>query len=58
MPTDNGPKRDVTPEKYSTPDKKKGESFNQASNAPNNPTKNKRPESYNTNDDYCSNDND
>lgn len=44
---------DVSPEKYSTPDKKKGESFNEAFNSPNNPTKNHRPESYNTTDDYC-----
>lgn len=52
MPTDNGPKRDVSPEKYSNSDKKKGESFNTAANAPNNPTKNKQPTSYNVTDDY------
>lgn len=43
---------DVSPEKYSNPKKDKGESFNEAHNAPNNPTKDKRPEAYNTTDDY------
>jgi hypothetical protein len=52
MPTDNGPTRDVKPEKYSTPDKKKGESFNEAMNPPNNPTKDKQPSHYNVNYDY------
>lgn len=44
---------DVLPEKNpSSPEKKKGESFNTAHNPPNNPTKNHRPESFNVNDDY------
>lgn len=38
MATENGPKRDVSPEKQSFPDKKKGESFNEAMNDPNTPT--------------------
>lgn len=57
MPTDNGPKRDVSPEKYSTPKKDKGESHNNAMNAPNNPTKNHPPMSFNVNDDYTAGDN-
>ncbi len=52
MPTDNGPKRDVSPEKYSNPKKDKGESFNTAANPPNNPTKNMQPTSHNVTDDY------
>lgn len=50
-------RNDISPEKYSNPDKNKGESFNEAMNAPNNPTKNHRPESYNVTDDYCSGNN-
>ena len=45
-------RNDVNPEKYSNPDKKKGESFNEAMNPPNNPTKNHQPTSYNVTDDY------
>lgn len=44
MPTNNGPKRDVTPEKYSTPKKTRGESFDEAMNAPNTPSMKKAPE--------------
>ncbi len=54
MPTDNGPKRDVSPEKVSNPDKKKGESFNTAANKPNTPSMKRAPDmSYNVTDDYC-----
>lgn len=45
---------DVLPEKWTNPKKDKGESFNTAANAPNNPTKDKQPTSYNTSDDYPS----
>ena len=44
---------ELAPEKYSNPKKDKGESFNEAANPPNNPTKNKQPQSYNVTDDYC-----
>ena len=47
----------LAPEKYSNPKKDHGESFNEAMNAPNNPTKNHRPESYNVTDDYTDGDN-
>lgn len=45
---------DVAPEPYTTKKKERGESFDEAANLPNNPTKNHRPESYNVTDDYCS----
>lgn len=52
MPTENGPSRDVTPEKNPTATKTKGESFNEAHNPPNNPTKNHQPACWNVTDAY------
>jgi hypothetical protein len=45
---------DLRPEKYSNPKKNRGESFDDAMNAPNDPQKRYRPESFNVTDDYCS----
>lgn len=56
MPPHND-RKELRPEKYSTPDKKRGESFDEAMNAPNNPTKNHQPTSYNVTDDYTDGDN-
>lgn len=53
MATDNGPKRDVSPAEYSNPDKKRGESFDEAANPPNNPKKNVVLKAYNITDEYC-----
>jgi hypothetical protein len=50
--TDNGPSRDVSPAKTPKVEKKDQESFNTATNAPNNPKKDKQPTSFNTTDDY------
>lgn len=58
MATDNGTKRDVTPGATPKVTKKDQESFNEAMNSPNNPTKNHRPTSFNPNDDYCYDDDD
>lgn len=57
MPTDNGPSRDVSPEKNPKAEKDKGESFNEAMNAPNNPKKDHQPTSFNVTDDYTDGDN-
>lgn len=63
MATDNGPSRDVSPSKNSFPDKKRGESFNEAMNEMNTPrpATSKRDddsgESYNISYDYCEGDN-
>jgi hypothetical protein len=47
---------DVAPGKNSFPDKKKGESFDEAMNAPNDPKKRYPPTSFNVTDDYCDED--
>lgn len=44
--------RDVSPSKNSFPSKKKGESFNDAMNEPNDPQKRYQPTSWNPNADY------
>lgn len=46
------PKHDLKPEPYTTQKKEHGESFNEAMNPPNNPTKDQQPTSHNTNADY------
>lgn len=51
MPSDT-PKHDLKPEPFSTPKKEHGESFNEAMNPPNNPTKNEQPTSFNVDADY------
>lgn len=43
---------DLSPEKLSNPKKKMGEHFDDAANAPNNPTKDARPTSFNVTNDY------
>ena len=43
---------DVAPSKNPTASKTKGESFNTAANAPNNPKKDKQPTSWSTSNDY------
>lgn len=43
---------DLSPETYSNPKKKMGEHFDTAANAPNNPTKDDRPTSFNVTNDY------
>lgn len=69
MATDNGPSRDVSPSKNSFDKKTRGESFDEAMNAPNTPRPAKSPrpdcptdsqgffdrskESYNVTYDYC-----
>lgn len=53
MATDNGPTHDISPSKERFPVKKKGESFDEAMNPPNNPLKDHQPTSFNVTDDYC-----
>lgn len=44
---------DILPSKNPSATKEHGESFNEAMNPPNNPTKNYQPKSFNVTDDYC-----
>ncbi len=47
-------RNDVSPEKWTTQKKEKGESFNQAMNKPNTPTMKRAPDMpYNVTDAYC-----
>ena len=43
---------DVLPSKNDFPESKRGESFEEAANPPNNPKKDKQPDSWNVNNDY------
>lgn len=54
MATSNGPKRDVSPEKYTWPKAPKPLEFNEAMNKPNDPQKRYRPTAFNVTDDYTS----
>lgn len=54
----NDPAPNVKPAANDFPKKKEQESFNEAANPPNNPTKNHPPTHFNTNYDYCKHDSD
>jgi len=48
---------ELAPAKWTTQDKKMGDHFDEAMNAPNNPTKNHQPTNHNVTNDYTDGDN-